>query len=47
MDVILISLVFWDEPSSYFNIRILVVSLDRSEEADKWLFDVMNPGWKT
>jgi hypothetical protein len=23
-----------------------LASLDRSEEADKWLFDVVQPGWK-
>jgi pyrimidine-specific ribonucleoside hydrolase len=51
MDVILnspIPLVFAGyEPSSYTHIgNIDLASLDRSEEADKWLFDVVQPGWK-
>jgi pyrimidine-specific ribonucleoside hydrolase len=49
MDVILnspIPLVFAGyEPSSYTHIgNIDLASLD--EEADKWLFDVVQPGWK-
>jgi pyrimidine-specific ribonucleoside hydrolase len=48
MDVILnspIPLVFAGyEPSSYTHIgNIDLASLDRSEEADKWLFDVVQP----
>jgi pyrimidine-specific ribonucleoside hydrolase len=47
MDVILnspIPLVAGYEPSSYTHIgNIDLASLDRSEEADKWLFDVVQP----
>jgi pyrimidine-specific ribonucleoside hydrolase len=48
MDVILestIPLVFAGyEPSSYTHIgNIDLASLDRNEEADKWLFDIVQP----
>jgi pyrimidine-specific ribonucleoside hydrolase len=50
MDVILnspIPLVFAYEPSSYTHIGNIDLASLEGEEADKWLFDVVQPGWKT